>query len=120
LSEAGLISLTQKPGRKPALAILEPEGEIPEPPLWGPIPWRWWRAASQLPGKAPHVGLACWLHAGWERSARFELAPVWPELGLSQSATYRGLGSLSEAGLAAIARSRGRPPIVTLLGGKLQ
>jgi hypothetical protein len=120
LSEAGLISLTRRPGRKPALAILEPEEpETRLDPLWGPIPWRWWRAASQLPGKAPHVGLACWLLAGWERSARFELAPVWPELGLTQPSTYRGLEFLAEAGLAEIARSRGRPPIVTILSGEL-
>jgi DNA-binding transcriptional ArsR family regulator len=117
LSEAGLISLTRKPGRKPALAILElEEAESWRPPLWGPIPWRWWRAASQLPGKAPHVALACWLLAGRERSARFELDPAWPELGLTQSSTYRGLEALTEAGLAEVNRSRGRPPIVTLLG----
>jgi DNA-binding transcriptional ArsR family regulator len=117
LSEAGLVSLTRRPGRKPDLAILElGESETQEPPLWGPIPWRWWRAASQLPGKAPHVSLACWLLAGWERSARFELAPVWPELGLSQPSTYHGLRSLSEAGLAEVIRSRGRSPIVTILG----
>jgi DNA-binding transcriptional ArsR family regulator len=117
LSEAGLTSFTRRPGRKPALVILE-LGDLvtQEPPLWGPIPWRWWRAASQLPGKAPHVALACWLLAGWERSARFELAPAWPEIGLSQPSTYRGLGSLSEAGLAEVIRSRGRSPIVTILG----
>jgi hypothetical protein len=116
LSEAGLISLAKRPGCKPALTILElgePEG--PEPPLWGPIPWRWWRAASQLPGKAPHVGLACWLLAGWERSARFELAPEWPGLDLSQPSTYRGLESIAEAGLAVVVRRRGRPPVVTIL-----
>ena len=33
---------------------------------------------------------------------------------------YRGLESLSEAGLAGVARSRGRPPIVTILGDVLQ
>jgi DNA-binding transcriptional ArsR family regulator len=121
LSEAGLISLTRKPGRKPALAILElAEEETQEPPLWGPIPWRWWRAASQLPGKAPHVALACWLLAGWERSARFELAPAWPELGLSQPAMYRGLGSLAEAGLAEVVRSKGRSPTVTILKGEIR
>jgi DNA-binding transcriptional ArsR family regulator len=115
LSEAGLISLTRKPGRKPALAILElEESETLQAPLWGPIPWRWWRAASQLSGKAPHVGLVCWLLAGWERSARFELEPVWPELGLTQPSTYRGLEALAEAGLAEIIRIRGRSPIVTI------
>ncbi len=120
LSEAGLISLSRKPGCKPALAILELEGpETHEPALWGPIPWRWWRAASQLPGKAPHVALACWLPAGWERSARFELAPAWPELGLSQPSTYRGLESLSEAGLVGVIRSRGRSPLVTILRGEI-
>jgi hypothetical protein len=117
LRGAGLISLVWRPGRKPTLAILEPEEpETQEPPLWGPIPWRWWRAASQLPGKAPQVSLACWLLAGWERCARFELASTWPELGLSQSSTYRGLQSLSEAGLIEVIRARGRLPVVTILG----
>jgi DNA-binding transcriptional ArsR family regulator len=116
LSEAGLISLTRKPGCKPALAIRElEEPQSLWPPLWGPIPWRWWRAASQLPGKAPHVALACWLLAGWERSARFELNPVWPELGLTQPSTYRGLESLAEAGLLEVARTRGRAPVLTIL-----
>jgi DNA-binding transcriptional ArsR family regulator len=116
LSEAGLISLVRKPGRKPALAILQRDEENHRPPLWGPIPWRWWRAASQLPGKAPQVSLACWLLAGWGRAAQFELAPLWPELGLSQPSTYRGLESLVEAGLANVARTRGQPPVVTILG----
>jgi DNA-binding transcriptional ArsR family regulator len=116
LSEAGLISLNRKPGCKPTLAILElEETETLWPPLWGPIPWPWWRAASQLPGKSPHVALACWLLAGWERSARFVLDPVWPELGLTQPSTYRGLEALAGAGLAEIFRSRGRSPLVTIL-----
>jgi hypothetical protein len=118
LSEAGLILLTGKPGRKQALAILElGEPKSQEPPLWGPIPWRWWRVASQLPGKAPQVSVACWLLAGWERSARFELAPVWPELGLSQPSTYRGLEALSQAGLTEVIRARGRSAIVMILDG---
>jgi hypothetical protein len=120
LSEAGLIALTRKPGHKPTLAILElAKPEFQETPLWGPIPWRWWRVASQLPGKAPHVALAFWLKAGWDRSARFELATVWPELGLSQPSTYRGLESLSEAGLAGVIRSQGRSPSVTILTGEI-
>jgi hypothetical protein len=41
-------------------------------------------------------------------------------LGLTQSSTYRGLGSLAEAGLAEIARSRGQSPVVTLLSGEPQ
>jgi DNA-binding transcriptional ArsR family regulator len=116
LSTAGLISLARQPGRKPVLAILElQESATQEPPLWGPVPWPWWRAASQLPGKVPHVSLACWLLAGWRRSARFVLGPTWPELGLSQPSTYRGLESLSQAGLAEVIRARGRSPIVTIL-----
>ena len=121
LSEAGLIALTRKPGRKPTLAILELAGVgDPGASAWGPIPWRWWRAASQLPGKAPQVALACWLKTGWERSARFELAPVWLELGLSQPSTYRGLASLSEAGLAGVIHSRGRSPTITILRGEIK
>jgi DNA-binding transcriptional ArsR family regulator len=120
LSEAGLIALTREPGRKPVLNVLE-SAEEKEPetrryPLWGPIPWPWWRAASQLSGKAPHVALACWLLAGWERSARIELEPVWPELGLTQPSTYRGLEALEAAGLVYIIRQRGRSPIVLIVG----
>jgi DNA-binding transcriptional ArsR family regulator len=120
LSEAGLISFTRRQGRKPALSILElAEPEPCRDPLWGPIPWRWWRAASQLPAKAPHVALACWLLVGWKRSARIELEPVWPELGFTQPSTYRGLEALREAGLVEVIRSRGRSPIVTVLRGEL-
>jgi hypothetical protein len=120
LSEAGLISIVWKPGCKPILDILElnePEASRSHP-LWGPIPWPWWRAASQLPGKAPQVALACWLLAGWERSARFKLDPVWPELGLTQVSTYRGRRALVEAGLVAVTRPRGRTPVVTILDSR--
>jgi predicted transcriptional regulator len=116
LSRAGLIAMDRRPGNKPTLVFRDlPDSEDPGYPLWGPIPWRWWRAVSSLPGKAPQVGLACWLQAGWDRSACFELASSWPTLGLSRSSMYRGLACLEKAGLIAVKRHRKRAPIVALL-----
>src|SRR5262245_58164456 len=113
--QAGLISHTAGPGRKPTWRIHElPQPSEPHWPLWGPIPWRWWAVASRLPGQAAHVGLACWVRAGWYRAATFPLPTAWPELGLRERATRRGLETLAGAGLIELDRRRGRAPFVTL------
>lgn len=116
---AGLVSIDREPGRKPAVAIIEPteaEASSDRPPLYGPIPWSWWHRTLRLPGKAPQVAGACWLAAGWERSGTVEL-PLggWAELGLSRQAAGRGLDALERAGLVEVRRSAGRPPVVRLL-----
>jgi hypothetical protein len=116
---AGLLSVTRKPGRKPRVSVLnlsEPEAKPRYRPMYGPIPWAWWLPASRLPGKSLQVAAACWLLAGWEQSADFELAiDDRTEFGLSRYSAYRGLESLERAGLVGVTRRSGRPPIVSIL-----
>jgi hypothetical protein len=115
---AGLLAVEREPGCKLTVAILdlaEPKSGSERRPLYGPIPWSWWHPASQLPGKALHTGAICWLLAGWERLAMFEL-PVreWSDFGLSRFAISRGLEELEWAGLVCVARSSKRSPVVMI------
>jgi hypothetical protein len=116
---AGLLSVSREPGRKVAVSILdvpEPNARSKRRPLYGPIPWAWWLMASRLPGKSLQVGAVCWLLAGWERSADFELAlDDWAEFELSRFSASRGLDALRRAGLVSVARSPGRSPVVSIL-----
>jgi hypothetical protein len=116
---AGLLAVKREPGCKLAVAVLDLAGSESGPerrPLHGPIPWSWWLPASRLPGKSLHVGAVCWLLAGWERSASFELAlDGWADLGLSRFSASRGLDELEWAKLASVGRTPGRSPIVTIL-----
>ena len=116
---AGLLAVEREPGCKLAVSVLdlpEPEAGPKRRPLYGPMPWAWWLPASRLPGKSLHVGAVCWLLAGWERSADFELAlDQWAEFGLSRFSASRGLEALEGAGLVSVARSPGRSPVVTIL-----
>jgi hypothetical protein len=115
---AGLLSISREPGCKLAVSVLD----LPEPsagpglrPLYGPIPWAWWLPASRLPGRSLQVAAVCWLLAGWERSAEFELATGdWTEFGLSRFSTYRGLDILEGAGLVSAVRQPGRSPVVMI------
>jgi hypothetical protein len=114
-----LLAVEREPGCKLAVSVLEfsgPESGPGRRPLYGPIPWSWWLPASRLPGKSLHVGAACWLLAGWERSGVFELAlDGWADLGLSRFSASRGLDELERAKLVSVARRPGRSPIVTIL-----
>jgi hypothetical protein len=116
---AGLLSVSRKPGCKvdvSSLDLSEPKAMRGRRPLFGPIPLTWWHPASQLPGKSLQVAAACWLLAGWYRSAEFELVlDAWPELGLSRQAADRGLENLETARLISVARQPRYSPIVTLL-----
>jgi hypothetical protein len=115
---AGLLAVEREPGCKLAVSVLdlpEPESGPGRRPLYGPIPWSWWLPASRLPGKSLHVGAVCWLLAGWERSAEFELAiDEWGEFGLSRFSASRGLRELGWAGLVSVARTPGQSPNVTI------
>jgi hypothetical protein len=116
---AGLVSVSRAPGRKPAVSILDLAGPGAGPthrPLYGPIPWAWWLPASRLPGKSLPVAAVCWLLAGRERSAEFELAlDGWAEFGLSRFSASRGLDTLAGAGLVSAVRRPGRSPVVSIL-----
>ena len=116
---AGLLAVEREPGCKLAVSVLdlpEPEAGPKRRPLYGPIPWSWWLPASRLPGKSLQVASVCWLLAGWERSADFELAlDDWAEFGLSRFSASRGLDELERAGLVSVGRTPGRSPVVTIL-----
>jgi hypothetical protein len=116
---AGLLTVEREPGCKLAVSVSnlpERKSGPDQQPLYGPIPWAWWLPASRLPGRSLHAGAVCWLVAGWERSAEFELELAgWAELGLSRFSASRGLDTLGEAELVAVARSPGRSPVVTIL-----
>jgi len=118
---AGLLCVARKPGCKilaADVAILQrSEGATVSNhrPLYGPIPWAWLLPALRLPGPALQVAMACWLSAGWERSAEFELGlSAWGEVGLSRSAAGRGLRALERAGLVSVRDRPGQKPIVTV------
>lgn len=119
---AGLVAVERSPGCKPVVSL--PPTVKPTPrrpgesrPLYGPVPWAWWHTASRLPTPAIRTALACWLAAGWERSAEVVLElGAWADLGLSRSAASRGLVALQEAGLVAVGPRPGRSPVVTILG----
>ena len=119
---AGLLVVGREPGCELTVSVLdlpEPEGGPSRRPLYGPIPWSWWLPASRLPGRSLHVGAVCWLLAGWERSAGFELAlESWADLGLSRFSTSRGLDELERAKLVSVGRTPGRSPVVTILDAR--
>ena len=70
---------------------------------------------SRLPGKSLQVGATCWLLAGWERSAGFELMlDGWADFGLSRFSASRGLDELDRAKLVSVGRMPGRSPVVTI------
>jgi hypothetical protein len=116
---AGLLSVSREPGCKLAVSVRnlpEEEATPGQRPLYGPIPWAWLLPASRLPGKSLQVASACWLLAGWERSASFELVlDGWQDFGLSRFSASRGLDELGRAGLVSVRSTPGRSPIVTLL-----
>ena len=116
---AGLLAVVREPGCKLAVFVLDlpgPESRPGRRPLYGPIPWQWWLPASRLPGRSLHVGAVCWLLAGWERSAGFELAlEGWADLGLTRFSASRGLDELERAELVSVGRTPGRPLLVTIL-----
>jgi DNA-binding transcriptional ArsR family regulator len=118
---AGLLSVSRKPGCKLEVSVLdlpEPEAGPDYRPLYGPIPWAWWLPASRLPGRSLQVASVCWLLAGWERSADFELAlDGWAEFGLSRFSASRGLDSLERAGLVAVTRLPGRSRFISMAEG---
>jgi hypothetical protein len=116
---AGLLAVEREPGCKPTVSVLDlpvPKADPKRRPLQGPIPWSWWLPTSRLPGKTLQVGSVCWLLAGWNRSAEFELAlDDWAEFGLSRFSRSRGLDELERSGLISVTRRLGRSPILKIL-----
>ena len=84
--------------------------------LEGPIPLDWLSAAARLPGKCLHVGIALWFVGGLQRSDVVSLSNMTAlRFGLDRNAKYRALTWLEQAGLIAVERKLGRPPMVTIL-----
>jgi DNA-binding MarR family transcriptional regulator len=83
--------------------------------LAGPVPWYWLRAASQLGGKALHVGLALWQRKGVTKNWTVRVSLRALDLGFDPSNGSRGLAGLERAGLVRIQRSPGRALLVTII-----
>jgi hypothetical protein len=70
----------------------------------------------QASGRSSRCALVCWLFAGWNRSAEFELAlHCSAEFGLSRFSASRGLDELERADLASVGRMLGGSRVVTIL-----
>ena len=100
--------------RKPRL----PEPRPGEYYLTGPIPMRWVRRATRLPGKAWQLGCALWFEALCSKNR----SPVvilqrrkreW--FGLERRAFYRALEALQKAKLIRVEPRRGKAPEITIL-----
>lgn len=85
-------------------------------PLKGPIPISWLSAAAKLPGKSLHVSLAIWYATEHWRSREVALSNIDAcRFGLNRNAKYRALLWLETAGLIAVKRKLGRPPLVAVV-----
>jgi hypothetical protein len=115
---ARLLAVEREPGCKLVVSVLDlppPESGPARRPLYGPIPWGWWLPASRLPGRSLQVSATCWLLAGWEGSAEFELTlDGWADLDLSRFSASRGLDELEQIRLVSVVRRTGRSPLVLL------
>lgn len=83
--------------------------------LKGPIPWNWLTCAMGLRGKALHVAMVLWHHAGLQKSRHVAVSmSAFVEFGISRFTAARGLAALEAAGLVAVERHAGRKPRVRL------
>ena len=101
--------ISQRPKRPPRH---QPGDEF----LKGPIPIRWLKLASCLPGKALAVGIVVWFKAGATKRRTVRLcSQLRGKLELDRRSTYRGLKALEGARLVDVQRHPGRCPVVTIL-----
>lgn len=83
--------------------------------LKGFIPLNWLMIASNLPGKALHVGIVLWYRAGLEKSGTVRLGNgVLEQFGVKPDAKRRALLRLEEAGLIIVQKEQNKNPLVTL------
>ena len=83
---------------------------------FGAIPIRWIEAASRLPGKSLHAGLAIWATAELTRSLSVPFDNlIGQRFSLDRNSKYRALFWLEKAGLIAVRRRVGSAPLVTIL-----
>ena len=84
--------------------------------LKGPIPLRWIREATKLPGKSWHVASAIWYLVGMNNSSTIKLTQgVLDDFGVSRYSKYRALTNLVSAGLISVDSNTGKNPVVTVL-----
>jgi hypothetical protein len=84
--------------------------------LKGPIPMDWLQAAARSPGRALHVAIVLWYHAGVSKNAKIKVnLSRMGAFGLDRHSASRGLKALEEAGLVTVDRAPGRNATVTLL-----
>ena len=85
-----------------------------------PLPWVF--RASRLPGKALHVGIVLWYHAGVSKSKTVKLTRSrLRQFGIHHETGRRGLQALRKANLVSVDQSGKRSPYVTVpLGGAWQ
>ena len=84
--------------------------------LKGPIPMDWIIIASNLTGKALHVGIALWHLAGMKNTGKVKLSgKLQRRMGIQRTTGYNALDELEKAQLVSVKRHRGRNPIVTIL-----
>jgi len=84
--------------------------------LKGPVPWDWIIIASNLPGKALHVGIALWHLAGMKNTGEVKLSgKLQRKMGIQRTTGYNALDALEKAELVSVKRHKGRHPIVTIL-----
>ena len=85
----------------------------------GPISLPWITRASQLPGKALHVGIMLWYLAGVNQSKEVMVSNTrlsgW---GISRHQKARALSALERAGLVKVKRGTGKNPRVLIVETK--
>ena len=84
--------------------------------LRGLFPWDWIIIASNLTGKALHVGIALWHLAGMKNTGEVKLSgKLQRKMGIQRTTGYNALNALEKAQLVSVKCHRGRNPIVTIL-----
>lgn len=82
----------------------------------GPIPYPWCKAASNLGGKALHVGMILWMTSGMTKSDTFKLQlKFFRDWGISKTTLYKSLEKLESKGLIKLLKSRGKTHTVTII-----
>ena len=111
-------NITGKPSGKPSSSnkLKLPRHKEGQRFLKGPIPWDWIIIASNLTGKALHVGIALWHLAWMSEKAEVKLSgSLLRRMGVKRTTGYNALDELENAQLVSVKRHRGRNPIVTIL-----
>lgn len=114
-SSHDMASARSAPRRSGRVEARQGQSSLPDV-LRRDVPIGWLEAASRLPGKSLHAGVALWYAAGLTRSRVIPLSNLaGHRFGLDRNAKYRALTWLEMAGLIVVERSPGRAPLVTLL-----